>query len=117
MPDASRVLAFRVPPQRYTLAGVFSVAVHGMLAAVALVLARDSLWLEPLRGPLEGRQPHPLPYVLLLPQPPAAVAARLDVAATPISAPDPAPRQTGRPQSPVPVPAQPELSVTAAVLT
>jgi hypothetical protein len=51
------------------VAGIFSVTFHGMLALGALVWARESVWLDPYRGPMERPQPYPLHYVVLLPAP------------------------------------------------
>jgi len=118
MPDASRVLAFRVPPQRYTVAGIFSVTVHGVLVLSALVWAQETLWLEPLRGPLERRQPDPLRYVLLLPSPPGPVDARLDSAATSVHRLGATSRVAGpRQEVQAPLPAEPEPPMTGAVVT
>lgn len=91
MADASRVLVFRIPPKRYTLAGIFSVTVHGVVALGALVWARQSVWVEPFRGPVDRPRPYPLHYVVL-PPPPPLMSVRPDSAAIPVHRRQPAPR-------------------------
>jgi hypothetical protein len=116
MAHTGRVLVFRVPPKRYTLAGICSVTVHGMVALGALVWARQSLRLEPLSGPAERQRPYPLRYVVVLPPPPL-VSVRSASPATSVKARQPTPPlDQPRRQSRAPASERPEPPMTGAVV-
>jgi hypothetical protein len=74
----ARVQGFRVPRKRYTVAGILSVSVHGIIAFGALAWARQSPWLDPHPGVVDRPGNRVLEYVALAAPPPPPAGHRPD---------------------------------------